>query len=234
MATAMTVTVTVTETVTMTKQMRTATIEQGGKAPMRRRAENGFSLLEVLISMVILTVGLVSLLGVFGLAMAATQQSQQDMIAKQLANEAIESIMSARNTAQLSWDDIQNTGSTCANGGSGCGMFATGAQPIYQPITTATGLPCSKYLGIVGTTCDTSQPVQTLQSPGPDGIYGTADDVITPLTGYQRTILISPVVNSSGVVVSSLRGVNVTVSYTTPQLKLPKTYVLSSFISQYQ
>ena len=38
-----------------------------------------------MISMVILTVGLVSLLGVFGLAMAATQTSQQDMIAKQLA-----------------------------------------------------------------------------------------------------------------------------------------------------
>jgi prepilin-type N-terminal cleavage/methylation domain-containing protein len=223
---------------TMTKQMRTtmrtAAIGRSGNARMRRQAESGFSLLEVLISMVIMTVGLVSLLGVFGLAMASTQQSQQDMIAKQLANEALESIMSARNTAQLSWDDIQNAGSTCANGGSGCGMFASGAQPIYQPITTATGLPCTKYLGIVGTTCDTSQPVQTLQSPGPDGIYGTTDDVMTPLTGYQRTILISPVVNSSGAVVSSLRGVNVTVLYSTPQLKLPKTYVLSSFISQYQ
>jgi len=46
------------------------------------------SLLEVVISMAIMTIGLVSLLGVFGIAMAATQDSQQDMIAKQLANEA--------------------------------------------------------------------------------------------------------------------------------------------------
>jgi prepilin-type N-terminal cleavage/methylation domain-containing protein len=227
-------------TVTMTRKMRATkqmtTIERRGNTRMRRHAESGFSLLEVLISMVILTVGLVSLLGVFGLAMASTQQSQQDMIAKQLANEALESIMSARNTAQLSWDDIQNAGSTCSDGSSGCGMFASGAQPIYQPIKTASGLPCTKYVGIVGTTCDTSQPIQTLQGPGADGIYGTADDAAAtiPLTGYQRTILISPVVNSSGVVVSSLRGVNVTVLYTTPQLKLPKTYVLSSFISQYQ
>jgi type IV pilus modification protein PilV len=218
----------------MATAMTMITIRRGRNARMRRQAESGFSLLEVLISMVILTVGLVSLLGVFGLAMASTQQSQQDMIAKQLANEAVESIMSARNTSQLGWDDIQNAGSTCANGGGGCGMFSSGAQPIYQPITTTTVANCVKYVGIVGTTCDVGQPIQTLQSPGPDGIYGTADDVVIPLTGYQRTILISPVVNSSGVVVSSLRGVNVTVLYSTPQLKLPKTYVLSSFISQYQ
>ena len=78
----------------------------------RNATESGFSLLEVVISMAILTVGLVSLLGVFGLAMASTQTSQQDMIAKQLANEAMESIVTARNTSQISWDDIQNVGST--------------------------------------------------------------------------------------------------------------------------
>ena len=79
------------------------------------RRESGFSLIEVMISMAVLTVGMVSLLGVFGLAMASTQTSQQDMIAKQLANEALESIVTARNTSQISWDAIQNvTGSaTC-------------------------------------------------------------------------------------------------------------------------
>jgi len=65
--------------------------------------DRGFSLIEVVISMAILTVGLVSLLGVFGLAMASTQTSQQDMIAKQLADEALESIITARNTTQLGW-----------------------------------------------------------------------------------------------------------------------------------
>ena len=65
-----------------------------------------------MISMVILTVGLVSVLGVFGLAMASTQTSQVDMIAKQLANEAYESIVTARNTSQISWDAIQNTTGT--------------------------------------------------------------------------------------------------------------------------
>jgi len=44
--------------------------------------EQGFTLLETLISMVVLTIGLVALLGVVGMAMTATQTSQQDMIAK--------------------------------------------------------------------------------------------------------------------------------------------------------
>ena len=65
--------------------------------------------------MAVLTVGMVSLLGVFGLAMASTQTSQQDMIAKQLANEALESVITARNTAQITWDDIQNVGSRPAS-----------------------------------------------------------------------------------------------------------------------
>ena len=77
----------------------------------RGAAQSGFSLIEVMISMVVLTVGLVSLLGVFGLAMASTQTSQQDMIAKQLADEEYESIVTARNTTQINWDQINNIGS---------------------------------------------------------------------------------------------------------------------------
>ncbi len=214
--------------------MGASMIRRGRICRTPAQAQSGFSLLEVVISMAILSVGLVSLLGVFGLAMASTQTSQQDLIAKQLANEALESIVTARNTTQIAWDDIQNTGSTCADGSSGCGIFANGAQPIYQGLTTGASTACAKYLGILGTTCDIGQPVQTLTEPGPDGIYGTSDDVSIPLTGYQRTILISQVTDSSGVVQGSLRAVNVTVQYQTAQMKFAKSYVLSTLISSYQ
>jgi type IV pilus modification protein PilV len=196
--------------------MGTSIIVRAGNYRVRKQAERGFSLLEVVISMAVLTVGLVSLLGVFGLAMASTQTSQQDMIAKQLANEALESIVTARNTSQVTWAQVQNV----ANGG----IFLDGTTPIYL----------SGADGIVGTADDAVAGEQTLTEPGPDGIFGTADDVQIPLTGYQRTILISQVLDSSGNVVPTLRGVNITMQYTTSQAKLPKTYVLSSFISQYR
>ena len=196
--------------------MAASIIGRGGNSRVRRQAERGFSLLEVVISMAVLTVGLVSLLGVFGLAMASTQTSQQDMIAKQLANEALESIVTARNTSQVSWAQVQNI----ANGG----IFLNGANGIYLAGAD----------GIVGTADDAAAGEQTLTEPGPDGIFGTSDDVSIPLTGYQRTIMISPVYDSQGNLVTTLRGVNITVQYATTQARLPKTYVLSSFISQYR
>jgi prepilin-type N-terminal cleavage/methylation domain-containing protein len=196
--------------------MATSIIGRGGNYRVRKQAERGFSLLEVVISMAVLTVGLVSLLGVFGLAMASTQTSQQDMIAKQLANEALESIVTARNTSQVNWAQVQNI----ANGG----IFLNGANPIYLAGAD----------GIVGTADDATAGEQTLTEPGPDGIFGTSDDVKIPLTGYQRTILISPVYDGLGNLVTTLRGVNISVQYATTQANIPKTYVLSSFISQYR
>ena len=117
--------------------MGASMIRRGRICRTPAQAQSGFSLLEVVISMAILSVGLVSLLGVFGLAMASTQTSQQDLIAKQLANEALESIVTARNTTQIAWDDIQNTGSTCADGSSGCGIFAN--TPVAAEIFS---IPC--------------------------------------------------------------------------------------------
>ena len=204
--------------------MATSIIGRAGNSRVRKQTQDGFSLLEVVISMAVLTVGLVSLLGVFGLAMASTQTSQQDMIAKQLANEALESVVTARNTSQIHWDDIQNVGATCSSSTGTCGLFVTGATPIYKAGAD----------GIFGTADDSIAGMQTLTEPGPDGIFGNADDVSIPLTGYKRTILISPVVDANNNVVSSLRGINITVQYSTTQTRLPKTYVLSSFISQYQ
>lgn len=182
-----------------------------------RRQQRGFSLLEVVISMAVLTVGLVSLLGVFGMAMAASQTSQEDMIAKQLANESLEGVVTARNTAQAQWDSIQNA----SNGG----IFLDGFQPIYL----------AGGDGILGTADDvTTGQYQTLVGPGVDGIYGTADDEQQQLTNYQRQIQILPVVDNNGQIVASLRSINVTVQYNTPRMRTPKTYVLTSLISQYR
>ncbi len=206
--------------------MASSMSKRGGSSRRPKRSEGGFSLIEVVISMAILTVGLVSLLGVFGLAMASTQDSQQNMIAKQLANEALESIITARNTSQMNWDDIQNTGSSnCPNlGTSTCGIFLSGAQPMYN----------SGADGIFGTADDANAGEEVLREPGPDGIYGNSNDVLIPLTQYQRTIVFTPLTDSSGNPIASLRGVTVTLQYVDMPTKLPKTYILNSYISQYQ
>lgn len=193
----------------------------------RKRAQGGFSLIEVVISMAVLTVGLVSLLGVFGLAMAATQNSQQNMVAKQLADESYESVVTARNTSQINWDQIQNVGSTncTVTGASTCGIFLTGLQPVYNAGAD----------GIYGTADDAASGVQTLQDPGPDGIFNTADDTFITLNGFQRSILISPLYDQSGGLITSVRSVTITVQYVIPQSQLgPQTYVLNSYISQFQ
>jgi len=179
--------------------------------------QQGFTLLECLISMVVLTFGLVGLLGVVGVAMTATQTSQEDMIAKKLAQETVESIYTARDTANITWSQIQNVGGT--------GIFVTGFQPINQAGTD----------GIFGTADDSLAPAQTLTLPGPDGIYGTADDVIQPLTNFTRSIAIATVPNpATGQPYTNLSQLTVTIQYYTPQYRLPKQYVLTSFISQYR
>ena len=92
----------------------------------RFNTEAGFTLIEVLISMFVLTIGMLSLLGVFGLSMSGTMTAQEDRIAKQLAQDAYESIYTARDTANVPWANIENIA------GGGTGIFVSGFQPIYQ------------------------------------------------------------------------------------------------------
>src|ERR1043166_4792859 len=177
----------------------------------------GFSLIEVLISTFVITIGLLSLLGAFGVAMATTQTAKQDMIAKQLAQEAMESIITARETANVTWNQIQNVG-----GAGSPGIFVTGLLPIKK---TGTGTDTD---GIIGTADDAGANAETMQEPGPDGIVGTADDPApTPLTNFQRSIAIGPTATAD------LRTITITVQYSTPQ-NAARTYVLSGMISQYR
>src|ERR1041385_4321981 len=187
--------------------MRTSTLH------FTSRRQCGFTLLEVLISIVVITIGLISMLGAFGVAMAATQTARQDMVAKQLAQEAMESVVTAHETADATWDQIQNVG-----GAGTPGIFVTGAQPINKP-----GVD-----GIVGTADDAAALPETMQEPGPDGIVGTADDPApTPLTNYQRTIAITPTATGD------LRNVTITIQYSAPR-SATRTYVLAGMISQYR
>jgi hypothetical protein len=180
-------------------------------------------------SMVIMTVGLVSLLGVMAIAMASTQTSEQVAISKRLANEALESILTARETANIQWSQIAN--GNCAVG-TGCttGIFLAGALPINLP-----GVD-----GIIGTSDDAAAGPQILDMPGPSGIIQSppggpcaAPDNCLSLANYTRTIAIAPFA-VGGVPDANLNTVTITVTYVNPQVKVPQNYVLTTLISQYR
>jgi prepilin-type N-terminal cleavage/methylation domain-containing protein len=188
-----------------------------------RRGERGFTMIEVLISVVVLTIGLVSLLAMFTVAIAAVNNSQEDMIAKQEAEEALESIYTARNTSQITFNSIQNV----SNGG----IFKDGPQLILDPGPdgvdgTVDDLNANPYCG---------GPSQCLVLAGQDGVLGTADDSYLPLNNYTRTITISNVNLPSGAPDLSLRQITVTVTYYSTQFKATqKTYSVGAYVSAYR
>jgi len=195
---------------------------------IRRSNQSGFSLIEVLISMVILTVGLLAVLATLGVTMSANQTSQEDMIARQLASEAMESIFNARNTSQLGFASINNTTATPP------GLFLPNAQPVMCAgpdgiLDTADDAPCLTASGAV---CPNAG-VECLTEPCADGIMGTADDVIVSLNNYTRTIAITPLNDSSGNVIPTLVQVTITINYTVGNIGHIKSYVLDEYISQY-
>jgi prepilin-type N-terminal cleavage/methylation domain-containing protein len=178
------------------------------------RRQHGFSLLESMFAVVILAVGLLSLLGLFGQAVAAMKFSQEDLIAKQKAREALEGVYSARNSTSLTFDQIQNI----SNGG----IFKDGFQSLFLPGAN----------GVVGTAQD-STTLDRVVLPGPDGQLNTADDVIMPLTNLQRQVLIEPVLNPDTSVNSDLRHITVTVRVSSPGRGI-RDYVVAGYVSRFQ
>lgn len=164
--------------------------------PIGRSPEGGFSLIEVMIAMSILTVGLFGMAQVFymGLNIAAT--STPNLVAREKAREAIESVHTARDTHTILWAEIRNAAppANCPDGttGAGGGAFLAGENSMLAPGPD----------GLVGTDDDTGVE----QNPGPDGLLGTDDDVALP--GYTRQIDICDVDENT-----DLRRIEVTIRY---------------------
>jgi prepilin-type N-terminal cleavage/methylation domain-containing protein len=191
-------------------------------------SQGGFSLIEVMISIAILTIGSVGLLGVFGLAVKATQTTQEDMVSRQLAAETMESIYTARNSAEIGWPAIANV----SNGG----IFVDGLQSVKCAgpdgiLDTADDSSC---LTASGATCPNGG-IECLTEPGPDGVLGTADDVVLSLANYQRQVQILPLYTTGAnpTLIQTLAQVSITIQYTPPSQSTPKQYVLNEYVSAY-
>jgi len=201
---------------------------QENKSTRKPRSEHGFTILEVMIATVVMTIGILAVMASFATAIAATESAQEDLIARHKALDAMESIYTARNSQQLPFSSIQNI----ANGG----VFKSGAQSLL----------CAGPDGIVGTADDVSCTapdtgaacpggVECLVLPGPDGVLGTADDVTQSLANFTRTIAFNSVslpAAQGGGPNPNLIAVTVTVSYIKPGWPA-RSYSVNALISSY-
>ena len=132
-----------------------------------KQDQSGFSLIETVVAMGILATGLLGMAGVFTLGMAHMATSSANLVAREKAREAVESVHTARDTQTIKWCQIYNETSTrtsnCA--GQPAGVFKDGAQPI--------------------------------KDPGADGLVNTADDGAVLVDNFTRTIVITNVVEGS-------------------------------------
>ncbi len=179
----------------------------------RESSRGGFSLIEMMLAVLILGGGLLALASAFAEGMILMSTSHYHQIAKEKACEAIESVTAARDTRTITWAQIRNV-NAWAGDPVGGGVFVNGAQPLR-----ARGAD-----GLVNTADDGGVEAETL--PGSDGILGTPDDVIQPLTAFTREIQISNIGAST-----NLRQIRVIVTYQVGHLT--RTYELVTYISSF-
>jgi prepilin-type N-terminal cleavage/methylation domain-containing protein len=181
----------------------------------RRRdpgSASGFSLIEMMVAMLVLSIALLSLVGVFTMSLQRMRASTPMLIAREKAREAIESVHAARDTGEFAWTTIRNV----ADGG----VFLNGDQPVRTP-----GVD-----GLVNTADDGA--IERMNKPGADGVLGTADDEVVVLNDFTRRITITPLnLDGTATVNVNLRQVTVTIRYRVDQAW--RTYTLVSYVSSY-
>ena len=186
-------------------------------------SQNGFSLVETMIALGVLTVGVLGAAGVLTTGMQKLTTSPGDVVVMQKATEAIEAVFSARDSQRLVWSQLQNV----IGAGSDGGVFLDGPQPLH------TAGPD----GLVNTTDDDSA-IESVVLPGHDQLLGVpwttcvpcaVDDVTLVLTQYTREIKIRNVANEN----NQLRSVTVTITYLNLNGSALRTYTLTTFMSAY-
>lgn len=169
--------------------------------------QNGFTYIEVIIAILIMTIGILSLLSAITYAVLRERESEQRNTARQLTNAAMESIFAIRDLQQVvgattaidNWNAVANVGATPQ------GIFLTG----YNTIRKDSGKD-----GIEGTADDACSTTTCVV-----GAYTNSSDVIKD---YQREIIITNIFEPNSII-SNRRKVVINVRYFAGQLQRVET-----------
>lgn len=143
-----------------------------------RSPEGGFSLLEMVVAILIMTIALLGVASAISYALMASNRGRGVTNAKMLIVSILEQMETLRDTRALTFDEISNSQVV----GSAFTGFPYSATD-FRPVSTAPGRD-----GVFGTADD-------LINAGPDAVFGTADDFTDPTLarpGVTRQILITP------------------------------------------
>lgn len=162
--------------------MRIYTLNNGspaGTPDLSRKSELGFSLIEMVIAMLLMLVGLLALASVIGYAFMVSNKGRNITNSKLLVVSVLEQMETLRNTKQLTFGQISNTGAVNNTGSS---QNFAGFPSTFQPVSSNPGPD-----GIFGTSDD-------MVDAGGDGTYGTSDDFTNKSLarpGFSRQILVT-------------------------------------------
>ena len=162
----------------------------GSPIGKRRASESGFTYIEVIISMIVMTVGILGAMSALTYSLLYMQESEKRTQAKQIADSTLETIFAVRDIRTVgalsidSWNSIQNK----ASGNDGIFL------PDWTPVRQSSGDD-----GIYGTDDDACAG---------DGSCSTSPII----QGYERKIEISDIVENGSPVIRKRR-IDVTIRY---------------------
>ena len=157
-------------------------------------SQSGFSMLEIVVAATLLLIGLLAVASAIGYAMIASNHGRAITNTKLLAVSILEQMETMRNTGNLTFGQIANVGDVDNDGAP---SNFVGFQVGFQQVSSNPGPD-----GIFGTADD-------LRDAGVDGVFGTGDDFTNPAfahVGVTRQIQIISLSNT-------LKRIQVTVKY---------------------
>jgi type IV pilus modification protein PilV len=196
----------------------------------------GFSLIEIIIAIIIMATGLVALASLLVVGVTLPQRARQQEIAKQLANEIMESIIFAKESNPSGFSTFNSINyttnhpegrfvSTTTNSNISK-MLVAGPDGVYG--TCDDGQTGTSFVNCAGTTPSLGTNVLTATiDPGKDGKYSTTTgtDMVNktqPLLNYSREVIIRDLTP----VPVSAKEVEVNVFYSTPLGKTEKVTLI--------